>query len=67
MTRPDKRATLTQDDAGYVDHSVDGDQCSRCTMFQPPSGCDLVKGEIAADGHCDYFDPADPVTLLSPI
>jgi hypothetical protein len=63
-----KAASLDQDEAGYVDHPVDGNQCSGCTMFRPPAHCTLVRGQIAPDGHCEYFDPAaNPVITLSPL
>jgi hypothetical protein len=65
-TKLGKAASLDQDEAGYVDHPVNGEQCSGCTMFRHPASCSLVKGEIAADGHCEYFDAAtDPLVPLT--
>ncbi len=31
-------------------------KCALCTMFLPPHGCTLVRGEIQADDVCKYFE-----------
>jgi hypothetical protein len=46
---------ITKDEADYVDHPVDGDQCIGCSMFIGPGACTLVKGAIAPDGHCHFW------------
>src|SRR6516225_8816034 len=40
--------TISQDEADYVPHPVDG-EASRCT---------LVRGEISPNGHCRFFEDA---------
>ncbi len=30
--------------------------CGVCSMFRPPNGCTLVKGDIQSTGLCKYFD-----------
>ncbi len=47
-------------EAGYVDHPGPGGiQCAACEFFQPgrggPAHCQLVRGDILADGSCDFF------------
>lgn len=34
-----------------------GENCGRCSMFEPPDGCTDVEGPIAAAGWCIIFDP----------
>jgi HK97 family phage portal protein len=53
------KGTISKDEADYVSHPVDGDQCDDCTMFLAPDGCSLVRGAISANGHCRFFEAAD--------
>ena len=41
--------------AGYQVTPKDGLQCSTCTLFQAPSSCKLVAGDIAATGWCRFY------------
>ena len=41
--------------AKYQDHPHDGQHCSKCTYFQPPHSCKLVKGTIDPNGWCTLF------------
>jgi ParB-like nuclease domain len=47
---------ISQDEADYVSHPVDGERCGICTMFRAPASCTLVRGDISARGHCRYFE-----------
>lgn len=42
-------------DAAYQAKPYEGQQCSGCTMFLPPSGCSAVAGVISPDGWCSHF------------
>jgi hypothetical protein len=33
--------------------------CAMCSLFQPPSSCKIVDGEISKDGWCKAFVLAD--------
>ncbi len=37
----------------------DGNQCTRCTQWQPPAACAIVVGPIAATGWCVAFAPKE--------
>src|SRR6516165_9540062 len=50
--------TISQDEADYVPHPVDGEACDGCTMFREPDRCTLVRGEISPNGHCRFFEDA---------
>jgi hypothetical protein len=33
-----------------------GDQnCSNCSLFQPPKACQLIEGDVSANGWCKYW------------
>ncbi len=46
---------MTQKDAEYQPTPKDGQKCSLCQYFQPPSACKLVKGKISPQGWCSFF------------
>jgi hypothetical protein len=48
------QAKATQADAKYQDSPKDGQSCSTCAMFRPPSSCALVDGTVSANGWCKY-------------
>jgi hypothetical protein len=58
------RATISQADAGYQNMPRAGEQCGNCRMFVQCSNsadlnrCALVRGDISAQGWCEYFDEA---------
>jgi hypothetical protein len=56
-----KRATakgkMTQKQAAYQDTPKGTQQCDGCKLFQPPSACASVEGEISAKGWCKLFQP----------
>lgn len=40
--------------------------CGDCVHFQPPSGCELVAGNIDPSATCDLFEPAQGTDVLPP-
>lgn len=49
-------AKMAQSVAGYQEQSTkDGQQCSACSLFQPPNACQLIDGTINPSGWCRYF------------
>lgn len=51
-------SSVTQGEAGYVNHPVDGERCGVCTMFIASlRACTLVRGDISEMGHCRFYDP----------
>ena len=46
---------MTQKAAGYQTTPKDGKQCSTCSLFQAPSSCKLVAGDIAPTGWCRFY------------
>jgi len=52
---------MTKRDAGYVDHPVDGAQCSLCkfayfSMYEKKYICSQVVGEIFPEDVCKLFE-----------
>lgn len=47
---------LSKQDAEYQDTPKDGHVCSGCTLFQPPSSCNVVEGDISPHGWCKLFE-----------
>jgi hypothetical protein len=41
----------------YQTKPSNGQQCSTCSSFQPPSGCVLVSGTIAPNAWCELYSP----------
>ena len=60
VLRPDNRARaqqkLSKRDAAYQDTPRDDHACGECTLFQPPSACKVVEGEISEHGWCKLFE-----------
>jgi hypothetical protein len=46
---------LTHEAAKYQDEPKDGQQCSDCVYFEPPTSCKVVQDPIAATGWCQLF------------
>jgi len=40
----------------YQESPKDGQKCSDCTYFQPPSSCGVVDGTISPNGWCVLFN-----------
>ena len=46
---------VAQAQAQYQDSPKNGQQCSDCVQFLPPSSCKLVDGKIDPKGWCMFF------------
>ena len=46
---------ISKKQAEYKGQTDDDKHCSVCSMFIPPNGCTIVKGDIAPGGWCKYF------------
>jgi len=42
-------------EAGYVDHTVRGQRCDKCTMWRQPNKCSAVAGLIKPNGWCKWW------------
>ena len=40
----------------YQDTPKDGQRCDECVYWQPPKGCGIVEGDIAAAGWCTAYN-----------
>lgn len=49
------QAKMAQTAAGYQDSPKGDQQCSTCSLFQAPNGCQLVDGNISPSGWCKFF------------
>ena len=49
---------LAQKAVQYVEVSKRPQKCDTCVQWQPPNGCKIVDGEIAAGGWCLSYAPA---------
>ncbi len=56
-TEASEKMTLRQ--AEYQDSPKDIYSCAVCTLFEPPTSCKVVEGEISRDGWCKAFALAD--------
>ena len=50
---------MTQREAEYQDSPKGIFMCATCTLFEPPSSCKVVEGEVTASGWCKAFALAD--------
>jgi hypothetical protein len=50
---------MTWQQAEYRDTPNGIYSCGLCTLFEPPSGCKVVEGEVSKDGWCKAFALAD--------
>ena len=41
--------------AKYQDHPNAGKNCAQCNFFRPPKSCQLVEGDISANGWCSFW------------
>jgi hypothetical protein len=42
---------------GYQTKPSNGQQCSGCSQFIAPDGCQLVSGTISPSGWCELYSP----------
>jgi hypothetical protein len=52
-----KSAKISHEMAKYQDQPKNGQKCSACSQFQPPSSCKIVADPISPNGWCQYFTP----------
>lgn len=50
---------MTREQAQYQDHPQGIYSCALCSLFEPPSSCKVVEGEVSKDGWCRVFALAD--------
>jgi hypothetical protein len=48
---------LTHEVAKYQDEPKNGQKCSTCVQFQPPSACKIVVDPISPNGWCQFYAP----------
>jgi hypothetical protein len=48
---------ISQAQVQYQQSANNGQRCSICVNFQPPSSCAIVSGKINPDGWCIAFAP----------
>jgi hypothetical protein len=56
LTSHDEEALASKEIAEYTDGPVDQEPCAACSMFESPSGCSAVRGEISPKGHCKFWE-----------
>ncbi len=50
---------MTRQQAEEQDTPKDIYSCATCTLFEAPSSCKVVEGEVSRDGWCKAFALAD--------
>ena len=50
-----KRVEMTRAQAEYQDTPNGLYSCGMCSLFEAPSGCKVVEGEVSKDGWCKAF------------
>jgi hypothetical protein len=51
------KGKMTRKKVAYQDMPKGTQQCDGCKLFQPPSACKSVEGEISPKGWCNLFQP----------
>jgi hypothetical protein len=46
---------LSHEAAKYQDEPKNGQQCSTCALFEPPSACKTVESPISPTGWCQLY------------
>jgi len=46
---------LSHEASKYQDQPKDGQQCSTCVQFEPPSACKTVESPINPNGWCQLY------------
>ena len=61
LTCPRARAQqkMTKREAEYQDSPKDIRMCATCTLFERPSSCKVVEGDVSPNGWCKAFALAD--------
>jgi hypothetical protein len=50
---------MTRQQARYQDTPKDIMMCATCTLFEPPTSCKVVEGDVSPSGWCKAFALAD--------
>mgnify|MGYP001167494598 CR=1 FL=1 len=48
-------AKMAQTAVAYQESPKGDQQCSNCSLFQPPNACTLVDGTISPSGWCKFW------------
>ncbi len=48
-------AKMAQTAVAYQESPKGDQQCGNCSLFQPPSACQLVDGAISPSGWCKFW------------
>jgi hypothetical protein len=61
LTCPRAQATqkMSKQDAQYQDSPKDIRMCATCTLFELPTSCKVVEGDISPSGWCKAYAMAD--------
>ncbi|HET7413147.1 MAG TPA: high potential iron sulfur protein [Pararhizobium sp.] len=51
------KAKLSHSASQYQDSPKNGQKCSGCSQFQPPSSCKIVQDPISPNGWCKFYQP----------
>ncbi|PWT80101.1 MAG: high potential iron sulfur protein [Acidobacteria bacterium] len=54
-SRATAQEKMSQADAKYQGTPKGEQRCDGCMLFQPPSACKVVEGEISPGGWCQLF------------
>ena len=55
LTANQAEAKNSQAAAAYQITAKNGQSCSTCALFRPPSSCLMVEGTISPDGWCKFY------------
>jgi len=55
MTAQRAEAKMGQTAAAYQSTPKDGQSCANCGLFEAPSTCRLVDGQVSPAGYCRFF------------
>jgi hypothetical protein len=50
---------MSKQEAEYQDSPKDIRMCATCTLFERPSSCKVVEGDVSPNGWCKAFALAD--------
>jgi hypothetical protein len=59
VSRAKAAEKMTRQQAEYQDTPNGIYSCGMCTLFEKPSACKVVEGEVSKDGWCKAFAMAD--------
>jgi len=51
------QAKSSQQAVAYQDKPQGSQRCDKCTLFEPPSACKTVEGQINPQGWCKIYIP----------